>query len=319
MSQMAPAFFALLCVVSASTESPFCPTLHADFLRRQQAAPFNASAPYDESDGKKHTPYLAISGTRATVTVGDGSPYHPMVPSKDPGTVHFVTHIYIVNQDGAIVGMDALDPTMGVPATASFDIPKGTTKLQAYEWCNLHGLWEGPEVSVSSAVTSDPACSKDDLAEAAHDSYHADLSRRQALAPWEENEPYTEDDGKKHTPYIEVDRGTATVTVGDGNPFHPMTASSDPTTVHFVTHIYVVDQNDNIVVMQNLDPQGVDKATISFSVPEGVTNLTAYEFCNLHGLWKGPTVQITSGDVSAGFGSRVVMSLVIVVAGALGF
>merc|ERR1712087_744080 len=104
------------------------------------------------------------------------------------GTVHFVTHIYVVDQDGDIVGMRALDPTQivhgPVPAQAEFDIPDGTTSLQAYEWCNKHGLWEGPVVNVSSTLTAEAACSKDDLNASAFESYDADFRRRQAMDPW---------------------------------------------------------------------------------------------------------------------------------------
>mmetsp|Transcript_130442 Transcript_130442/g.244051 ORF Transcript_130442/g.244051 Transcript_130442/m.244051 type:complete len:105 (+) Transcript_130442:2-316(+) len=44
--------------------------------------------------------------------------------------------------------------------------------------------------------------------------------------------------------------------------------------------------------MQNLDPIGMSKASVSFEVPRNASLLTAYEFCNKHGLWKGPTVQV---------------------------
>merc|ERR1711874_941069 len=63
---------------------------------------------------------------------------------------------------------------------------------------------------------------------------------------------------------------------------------------HFVTHIYVLDQGGKVVTMQNLDPNGVDLASISFKVPSSATSLTAYEFCNLHGLWQGPTIVVPS-------------------------
>merc|ERR1711948_226833 len=62
------------------------------------------------------------------------------------------------------------------------------------------------------------------------------------------------------------------------------------------THIYVLDQGGNIVAMQNLDPNGVDVASISFTIPSTATSLTAYEFCNLHGLWQGPTVFVNVPD-----------------------
>merc|ERR1712039_782668 len=45
--------------------------------------------------------------------------------------------------------------------------------------------------------------------------------------------------------------------------------------------------------MQNFDPNTVTLASVVFTVPPGATSLTAYEFCNLHGLWQGPTVNVS--------------------------
>jgi len=132
---------------TVAEEAGFCPTLHADFLRRQQLT-WGRAAPFNESDGAKHTPYIAINGTVATVTVGDGSPYHPMVAA--PGAVHFVTHIYVLDQDGAFVALDVLDPAGADVARTTFAVPAGATSLRAYEFCNLHGLWEGPAVAVAT-------------------------------------------------------------------------------------------------------------------------------------------------------------------------
>merc|ERR1712039_362677 len=66
-----------------------------------------------------------------------------------------------------------------------------------------------------------------------------------------------------------------------------------------ITHIYVLDQAERVVVMQNLDPSDRDIASINFTIPSGVTSLTAFEYCNLHGLWRGPTVQVSGQDNAA--------------------
>merc|ERR1712183_287946 len=100
-------------------------------------------------------------------------------------------------------------------------IPPGVTSLTAYEWCNKHGLWRGPtqliEAPDSDASLNGGVCS----------ALHADFLRRQRGEPWNQIAPYTEADGAKHTPYITVTGSVATVTVGDGDPYHPMTASPD--------------------------------------------------------------------------------------------
>jgi len=135
------------------------PLLHgrhwiSDFHRRQEMAPFNSADPYGESNGKKHTPYIRVDGSQGTVTVGDGSPFHPMVASADPATVHYVTHIYVVDQNNKTIAMENLDPTNVAKASITFVVPSDATSLTAYEWCNLHGLWKGPTVSLSKATTS---------------------------------------------------------------------------------------------------------------------------------------------------------------------
>jgi desulfoferrodoxin (superoxide reductase-like protein) len=289
----------LLSLLGTLASAQYCPTLHADFLRRQ-AAKFGSQSPFNETSGAKHTPYISINGTKGTVKVGNGQPYHPMVASSDPNTVHFITTIYVLDQSGGFVAMDMLDPSGVNMAQMEFDVPSSATKLVAYEWCNLHGLWKGPEVSVSPGPNV-ATCTKPQVDNTAQTSFIADLHRRQAAAPFNSPIPFNVTMGSKHTPYIALQGNNATVTVGNGSLFHPMVASTDPAIVHFITLIYVLDQAENVVVMKNLDPTGVDKAAISFSVPSGATSLTAYEWCNKHGLWEGPTVNVpTSSSSSAG-------------------
>lgn len=78
-----------------------------------------------------------------------------------------------------------------------------------------------------------------------------------------------------------------------------MVAASADAGPHWITHIYVVDQVDIIIAMKTLDPSDVDEAMSSFEIAEGVTEVTAYEWCNLHGLWKGPTVRVAVDDSPA--------------------
>ena len=41
-----------------------------------------------------------------------------------------------------------------------------------------------------------------------------------------------------------------------------------------------------------MDPTIAAPATMTFTVPAGVTELTPYEWCNLHGFWKGETMSV---------------------------
>ena len=267
----------------------YCSTIHSDFTRRQLLE-HSVDTPYDETGGAKHVPFIEIENGMATVTVGDGNPFHPMVASEDPSTVHFVSHIYVMDQDGNIVHLENLDPVQGAPAVTSFEIPSGTTSLTAYEWCNLHGLWVGPTVDVATEGTTMPTCSLVHPTEASWPSIHADLVRMQSNPPFSESSPYTETSGAKHTPYITLseDGTSGSVVVGTEEVYHPM----DGEKPHWVTVIYITDENDTIIAMKNLDPNDVDKAEMTFDIPEGVKEVSAWEFCNLHGLWKGPSVSV---------------------------
>jgi len=130
---------------------------------------------------------------------------------------------------------------------------------------------------------------------------HQDLLRRQR-DEWHRSRPYTIEDGTKHTPFIidfdTTTRRKATVVVGNGQDiggiYHPMMASDNPAMVHFISSIYVVDQNDHVFAFVTMDPTQPAPAQVIFDVPKYVTEMTAYEFCNLHGLYKGPTVLTTS-------------------------
>lgn len=272
----------------------FCDTLHSDFTRRQLLE-HGSETPYDLTSGAKHTPFITIEDGLAKVTVGDGNPYHPMSASDDPNMVHFVTHIYVMDQDENMVFMETLDPVQGAPAVSAFEIPTGATSLTAYEWCNLHGLWVGPTVAVTVEGTGSGICTNDQPELNAWPSIHADLLRLQSMPPFESIEPYTELNGAKHTPYITLseDKSMGSVVVGTEAVYHPMVEGSRP---HWVTSIYITDEMDNIIAMESLDPKDVDKAEMSFEIPEGVKELTAWEFCNLHGLWKGPTVSVASDE-----------------------
>ena len=66
---------------------------------------------------------------------------------------------------------------------------------------------------------------------------------------------------------------------------------------HWITEIYVVDQTGEIMTMQSLNPTHVDIAQITFDIPSSATTLTAYEWCNIHGLYVGPTVDVATGEI----------------------
>merc|ERR1712232_600398 len=105
----------------------------------------------------------------------------------------------------------------------------------------------------------------------------------------------------KHCPFLSISGTVGTVVVGKGavtndpnDPIHPMTASDNPDTVHWIDYIYVVDQSGNVVAMRDLGATESSPATLVFNVPTGVTSLTPYQHCNKHGLFKGAAVAVTA-------------------------
>lgn len=303
---VASASAATVAVLADSSE--ICPTLYADFHRRQLAdfSPAGDVFVYVEGESAKHIPFLALSddGKTGTVIVGNGDEeggvYHPMVASEDPGAVHYVTHILVKDQDGNVVVTESLDPTVEAPAKITFDVPAGVTELIPYEWCNLHGLWKGESVplptSISEERSIDAVCSISDHPKAAWPSVHADFLRQQK-STFESDAPFSESDGEKHTPYISLkdDGSTASILVGKiGGAIHPMNGTPDGSDEepHWITEIYVVDQDGAIVTMHSLDPTDVDVATMDFEIPKGAETLKAYAWCNIHGLWEGPEVEV---------------------------
>ncbi len=86
--------------------------------------------------------------------------------------------------------------------------------------------------------------------------------------------PNTVDAAKeKHVPVVEVSGKTVTVEVGSVE--HPMTAE------HYIQWIYL--ETDEGLQVKYLTPGNKPKAVFELHDEKPVA---AYEYCNLHGLWK---------------------------------
>ena len=79
---------------------------------------------------EKHVPVIEVEGNKVTVKVG--SVNHPMLPE------HFIQWIYLVTKQGA--QRKCLAP--GEEPVAVFALAEGDEAVEAYEYCNLHGLWK---------------------------------------------------------------------------------------------------------------------------------------------------------------------------------
>ncbi len=92
---------------------------------------------------------------------------------------------------------------------------------------------------------------------------------------FEELQPNTTDAaGEKHVPVIAADGGTVNVTVGSVE--HPMLEA------HYIT--WIVLETNKGYQKKYLRPG--EKPAAQFALADGETVTAAYEYCNLHGLWK---------------------------------
>lgn len=79
---------------------------------------------------------------------------------------------------------------------------------------------------------------------------------------------------EKHVPVVEKEENKITVTVG--SVAHPMLPE------HHIAWIYLQTSTGGQIRYLEVDKE--PKA--SFSLSEGEALITAFEYCNLHGLWK---------------------------------
>lgn len=79
---------------------------------------------------------------------------------------------------------------------------------------------------------------------------------------------------EKHIPVISVEGNIATVSVGSAE--HPMLAE------HYIEWIALETKHGN----QRVALQPGQKPVAQFALVDGDQVIAAYEYCNLHGLWK---------------------------------
>ena len=83
----------------------------------------------------------------------------------------------------------------------------------------------------------------------------------------------TEAATEKHIPVIEINDNIAKVTVGE--VLHPMEEE------HYIEWIYL--ETNKGIKRKNLHPK--EEPTAYFALLEDETVISAYAYCNLHGLW----------------------------------
>jgi len=83
-----------------------------------------------DAAGEKHVPMIEQNGSMVTVSVG--SVEHPMLDA------HYIEWILLETKQGR--QRKTLRP--GDKPVATFALVEGDDVVAAYEYCNLHGLWE---------------------------------------------------------------------------------------------------------------------------------------------------------------------------------
>ncbi|KAJ9435486.1 hypothetical protein DIPPA_01940 [Diplonema papillatum] len=274
-------------------------------LHHQRATP--ATVPFEplakDLHSERHTPSIEILGTTVIVTVGVAGKVHPTVAGRDRNSLHYIQNIFVVDQDDRVLAMTELSPAGEEEPSLSFLVPEGTSSVKAYASCNTHGLFESAEVFVDETTDSPIRCALAACLEASDDAkcdrfelLAAECLRLQTLEHGTA-EPFELDAmNKAHVPYITInkEKGEATVTVGSGTvaergPVHP-TVSNPPEKVHYIRALYVADGSGSVVAASLLSPAGTERPSLSFRVPKGAGELTAFSFCNRHGLFKSAPV-----------------------------
>ena len=64
---------------------------------------------------------------------------------------------------------------------------------------------------------------------------------------------------------------------------------------HYASHIWLTDENDEVVQYANTTDS---EASQTFSIPTSAKELTGWIYCNLHGLYKGPTYVVAYQQVN---------------------
>jgi len=317
-------FFALLCPLHAADVPAFArrlsPTDYHDpmldcveivnELMRQWPVPKTLVGNEADTGYIKHTPYMGLKDSsdlfepRAWMITGDGAINdggitHPMTDSSDNGLPHFISFMFVLDQADGVAALRRLSPHEPAPASFEFDIPAGTTKLTPYSYCNVHGLYVGATMDVPKAGTKPRSCQM----HACNDmpACEAEVQERVRDAGYltRAEVPVATDADNKHKPFLRIENGMGLVEVGKGNMpdteaiFEGTGTNVHPIGVgHWIDLLYVLDQNDEVVTMRDLNSYESVPAMHRFAIPAGVTSLTPYEHCNLHGLYRGDVVAV---------------------------
>jgi desulfoferrodoxin (superoxide reductase-like protein) len=300
-----------------------CDSMFAEMSRRQlqeqgQPQPFVSKG---DIPGNLHTPAVTyqsdiVTGmTHGKVTVGVTGMTHPLTASNDPDTVHYIETIMIVDENDAVLSMGELtaEDNNGQVSTLDFNFPTPKT-MTPYVFCNLHGLWKGKTVTLSNPTSANatcnvPKCGKEQDAVAVGSAVAVLKHRQNVTFKTKDAFPVKNNDilNSLHRPVIDTIGDMVKVTIGMGplngpagcpnDCYHPVTASADPTLVHWPEYVYVVNESGLVVHFVELTPSGDGgPVKVYFETPASSSVLTAYTYCNIHGLFVSEPFKVSGGS-----------------------
>ena len=101
----------------------------------------------------KHEPVISVNGGLVTITVGNKEHHHPQIGGSHENKIHFIEYLYAVDQSNNIIAFKRLIPESDKDVwenrQLTFALPKGVTTLQAFSFCNLHGLFSSTTQNIN--------------------------------------------------------------------------------------------------------------------------------------------------------------------------
>jgi desulfoferrodoxin (superoxide reductase-like protein) len=147
--------------------------------------------------------------------------------------------------------------------------------------------WSAGALAVGAAAPALLACGSDDVAPI-NDAWQsrADALEGQQASVYSVSDPgpWAGKEGS-HVPSMAV---AAQISVDSS---HGMTKDQADTDDHWITTVYVKDQDGVVIHLQEFDGSE-EVATISFAPPESTSQVTAFAYCNLHGLWQSDAMPV---------------------------
>ena len=221
-----------------------------------------------------------------TVKVRGGGGSLDTLHPQDYGA-HWITDVFVLDQKGNVVcehtfaeperrGRRAahVAKTDELPIHECMDnLPDTVTHVTPYEYCNLHGLWQGPTYNVDFETKAATLFAK----------VSAD-----GEGPAKYYSPADVVDGSPVKHQAQVQRfqsGFRIVALGtDGTGLHPHTFPG-----HYIEATFAKSARDGrVVVFETLGGGVTVAASPTFDFPGGVQSLIPYEYCNLHGKLPPP-------------------------------